>query len=153
MRVGPYRRLSTEVLMLSNCNVGKNSLRVPWTARRSNQPILRKSSLNIHGEDRCWSSNTLATWCKEVTHWKRSWCWERLRAWGQGGNREWNGWMASLTQWTWIWANSGRLWRRGKPDVLQSVELQSVRCELATEQKQQPFFKNVKETGYFNVWN
>ena len=83
----------------------KKLLRVPWTARRSNQPVLRKSALNIHGEYRCWSSNTLATWCKEMTHWKRPWCWERLRAWGQGGDREWNGWMASLTQWTWIGAN------------------------------------------------
>ena len=45
--------------------------------------------------------------CEEPTHWKRSWCWERLRA-GEGGNRGWGGWMASQTQWTWIWANSGR---------------------------------------------
>ena len=79
-------------------------LRVPWTARRSNQSLLRKSVLNIHWKDWCWSlsSNTLATWCEEPTHWKRPWCWERLRA-GEGDDRGWDGWMASLTQWTWEW--------------------------------------------------
>ena len=50
----------------------------------------------------------LATWCKEQTHWKRPWCWERLRAGGEGSHRGWDGWMASPTQWTWVWANSGR---------------------------------------------
>ena len=56
-------------------------LRVPWTARRLNQPIL-KEILNIHWKNWCWSwnSNTLATWCKELTHWKRPWCWERMKA-------------------------------------------------------------------------
>ena len=55
-------------------------LRVPWTARRSNQSILKETVLNIHWKDWCWSwnSNTFATWCEELTHWKRLWCWERL---------------------------------------------------------------------------
>ena len=66
-----------------------------------------KSTLNIHWKDWCWSSNTLATWCKEPTHWERLWCWERLRA-GEGGDRGWDGWMASLAQWSWVGANSGR---------------------------------------------
>ena len=52
------------------------------------------------------SSDTLATLCKELTHWKRPWWWERLMAGGEGDNRGWDGWMASLTQWTWVWANS-----------------------------------------------
>ena len=68
-----------------------------------------------------WSSNTLATWCKELTHWKRHWCWERLRAGGEGGNRGWDGWMMSLTQCTWVWANSRSYWRTGKPSELQSM--------------------------------
>ena len=51
-------------------------------------------------------SNTLATWCEELTHWKRSWCWERLRAGGEGDDRGWDGWMASLTQRTWVWAST-----------------------------------------------
>ena len=53
------------------------------------------------------SSNTLATWCKELTHWKRPWCWERLKAGGEGSDREYDGWMASPTQWTWVWASYG----------------------------------------------
>ena len=67
-------------------------LRVPWTARRSNQSILKESVLNIHWKDWCWSwnSNTLATWCKELTHLKRPWCWERLKA-VKGDNRGWDG--------------------------------------------------------------
>ena len=64
-------------------------LRVPWTARRSNQSILKESVLNIHWKDRCWSwnSNTLATWCEELTHLKGPWCWERLKAGGEGDDR------------------------------------------------------------------
>ena len=71
-------------------------LRVPWTARRS--------VLNIHWKDWCWSlsSNILATWCEELIHWKRPWCWERLKARGEGDDRGWDGWMASLTQWIWV---------------------------------------------------
>ena len=83
-------------------------LRVPWTAR-SNQSILRKSVLNIHWKDWCWSwnSDTLATWCEELTHWKRPWCWERLKAEGEGDDTAWEGWMASPTRWTWVWVSSG----------------------------------------------
>ena len=57
-------------------------LRVPWTARGSNQSILKEIILNIHWKDWCWSwnSNTLTTWCEELTHWKIPWCWERLKA-------------------------------------------------------------------------
>ena len=82
-------------------------LRVPWSARRSHQSILKKSTLNICWKDWNWSSNNLATWYEEQTHWKRPWCWERLRAGGEGGVRGWDDWIALLTQWIWIWANSG----------------------------------------------
>ena len=70
---------------------------------------LRKSVLNVHWKDWGWSwiSNTLATWCKELTHFKRPWCWERLKVGGEGDDRGWDGWMASLTRWTWVWANFG----------------------------------------------
>ena len=86
-------------------------LRVPWTANRCNQSILRRSVLSVHGKDWCWSwnSNTLATWCEELTHWKRPWCWERLKVRGEGHDRGWDGWMASPAQWTWVWVNS-RSW-------------------------------------------
>ena len=85
------------------------------------KPVKRKSILNIHWKDWSWSSNTLATWCEEPTHWKRPWCWERLKAGGEGDDRGRDGWMASLPQWTWIWASSGRWWRTGKPGAMQSV--------------------------------
>ena len=84
-------------------------LRVPWTAKRSNQSILKEISPG------CWNSNTLATWCEQLTHLKRPWCWERLRAGGEGDDRGWDGWMASLTQWTWVWVNSGSWWGTGRP--------------------------------------
>ena len=55
------------------------------------------------------------------THWKRPWCWERLKTGGEKDDRGWDGWMASLTQWTWIWASSGSWWWTGRPGVLQSM--------------------------------
>ena len=68
-------------------------LRIPWPARRSNQSTLRESTLNIHWKNFwwSWSSNTLATWCEELTYWKRPPCWERLRAEEEGGGRGWGG--------------------------------------------------------------
>ena len=68
-----------------------------------------KSVLNIHWKDWCWSwnSNTLAIWCEELTHWKIPWCWERLKVEGEGDDRGWDVWMASLTQWTWVSATPG----------------------------------------------
>ena len=60
------------------------------------------------------NSNTLATWCRELTHLKRPWCWERLRAGGEGDDRGWDGWMASPTQWTWVWVDSGSWWWTGE---------------------------------------
>ena len=93
-------------------------LRVPRTARRSNQSKTKKTTvLNIQWKDWCWSwsSNTLATWCKEPTHWKGPWCWERLKAGGE----------ASTTWWTWVWASPGSWWQTRKPGVLQSMGSQS----------------------------
>ena len=63
---------------------------------------------------------TELNWWEELTCWKRPWCWERLRA-GEWGNRGWDDWMVSSTQWTWVWANSKRQWRTGKPGVLQAI--------------------------------
>ena len=79
-----------------------------------------------------WYSNTLATWCKKLTHWKRFWCWERLKVGREGDDRGGGGWMASPTQWTWVWANSRRWGRIGKPSVLQSMGLQRTRRNWAT---------------------
>ena len=66
-------------------------------------------------------------------HWKRPWCWERLKAGGEGDDRGWDGWMASLTNWTWIWAGSGSWWWTGKPSVLQSMGLQRVGQDWVTK--------------------
>ena len=78
----------------------------------------------------------LASWCEEPTHWKRPWCWERLREGGEGDNRGWDGWMALPTQWTWVWANSGRWWRTGRPGVLQLMGWQRVIHDWVTEQQE-----------------
>ena len=100
----------------------EKTLESPWTARRSNQSILKKLVLNIHWKDWCrsWNSNTLATWWKELTHLKRPWFWERLKAGGEGNDRGWDGWMASLTWWT-VWVSSGSWWWTGKPGVPQPM--------------------------------
>ena len=112
-------------------------LRVSWTARRSNQSILKEINYEFHWKDWCWSwsSNTLATWWEEPTHWKKLWCWERLQAGGEGGNRGWDGWMASLTHWTWVWANSQKIMKDGEAWHAQSMGSQRVRRDLVTEQQ------------------
>ena len=111
-------------------------LRVPWTAR-SNQAILTWSTRSVlggHWRDWCWSwnSNTLATWWEELTHLKRPWCWERLRAGEGGDDRGWDGWIASLTQWTWVWVDSWSWWWTGRPGVLQFMTSQRVRHDWVT---------------------
>ena len=109
-------------------------LRVPWTARRSNQSIWKEISpeYSLEGLRISWNSNTLATWCQELTHLKRPWCWERLKA-REGDDREWDGWMASPNQWTWVWASSESWWWTGRPGVLQSMGSQRVGYNWATE--------------------
>ena len=109
-------------------------LRVPWPARRSNQSILKKISPECSLEGlmlKLKLSNTLATWCEELTHLKRPWCLERLRAGGEGDERGWDGWMASPTQWTWVWVNSGSWWWTGRPGVPQSMGSQRVGHDLS----------------------
>ena len=96
----------------------------------------------FHWKDWCWSwnSNTLVTWCKEWTHWKRPWCWERLKAGGEGDDRGWDGWMASPIWWTWVCVSSGSWWWTGKTGVLQSVGSQRDGHDWATELKQSACF-------------
>ena len=120
-------------------------LRVPWTAKRSNQPILKEISPGCW-KDWCWSwnSNTFATWCKELTHWKRPWCWERLRAGEEGDDRGWDGWMASSTQWTWVLVDSGSWWLTGRPGVLRFIGSQRVGHDWATELNWTELWKVVK---------
>ena len=110
-------------------------LRVPWTARRSNQSILKEISpgCSLEGMMLNWNSSTLATSCEELTNWKRLWCWEDLGAGGEGDDRGCDGWMALLTQWTWVWVNSRSWWWTGRPGMLRFMGLQRVGHNWATE--------------------
>ena len=76
---------------------------------------------------------SLPTWCEKLIHLKRPWCWERMKAGGEGDDRGWGGWMASLTQWTRVWVNSGSWWWPGSFGVLQALESQRVKHKWATE--------------------
>ena len=98
--------------MLLNCGIGEDSWESLGEQGDQTSQSGRKSVLNIHWKDWgwSWSSNTLATWWKELTHWKRPWCWEGLGAGGEGSDRRWDGWMAWPTQWTWVWASSRSWW-------------------------------------------
>ena len=103
-------------------------LRVPSTGRRSNQSILKEISLeySLEGVMLELKLQYFGHWCKEMTYWKRPWCWERLKAEGEGDDRGWDGWMASSTRWTWVWANFRSYWWTGKPGMLQSMGSQRV---------------------------
>ena len=117
------------------CVVGEDCWESLGQQGNQTSPSWMKSALNIHWKDWGWSwnFNTLATWCEEVTKWKRPWCWERLRVGWEGDDRGWDGWMASPTQWTWVEVNSGSWWCTGRPGVLQSMGLQRVGHNWATE--------------------
>ena len=110
-------------------------LRVPWTARRSNQSILKEISPGISLERMMLKLKLqyLATSCEVLTHWKRLWCWEGLGAGGEGDDRGWDGWMASLTRWTWVGVNSGSWWWTGRPGVLRFMVSQRVGHDWVTE--------------------
>ena len=106
-------------------------LRVPWTARRSNQSILKEISSGCSLEGLMLKlKSTWDTSCKELTHWKRLW-W--LGAGGEGDDRGWDGWMASLTRWTWVWVNCGSWWWTGRPDALRFMGSQRVGHDWAAE--------------------
>ena len=150
VRVGLWRKLSTEELMLLNCGVQKEI-----------QPVYSKGDqswvffvLPKNTQDGCWSwnSSTLATSCEELTHWKRLWCWEGLGAGGEGDNRGWDGWMASLTRWTWVWVNSRSWWWTGRPGVLWFMGSPRVRHDWATELNwAEPLLSRVMGTIITNI--
>ena len=108
-------------------------LRVSWTARRSNQSILKEINpeYSLEGLMLKLKLQYLATWCEELTHWKRPQCWEILKAGEKGDDRGWDGWMASPTRWTWDWASSSSWWWTGRPGVLQSMGSQRVKTWLS----------------------
>ena len=98
-------------------------LRVPWTARRSNQSILKETSpdCSLGGLMLKLQLQHFGHLMQILTHWTRPWSWERLKAGGEGDDRGWDGWMASLTWWTWVWVSSGSWWWTEKPALLQSM--------------------------------
>ena len=85
----------------------------------------------VSGMQQC--DSIINIYIRILTHLKRTWCWERLRVGGEGDDRGWDGWMASPTQWTWVWVDSGSWWWTGRPGVLQSTGSQRVRHTWATE--------------------
>ena len=109
-------------------------LRVPWTARRSNQSILKEINpgCSLEGLMLKLKLQYFGHLMQRVTHWKRPWCWEGLGAEGEGDDRGWDGWMASPTWWTWVWVNSGSWWI-GRPGMLQFMGSQRVGHDWATE--------------------
>ena len=116
------------------CGVGED-LRVPWTARRSNQLILTEISPGCSLEGLMLKLKFQYFWPPdaELTHLKRHWCWEILKVRGEGDDRGWDGWKASLTQWEWVWVNSRSWWLTGRPGMLQSMGSQRVGHYWVTE--------------------
>ena len=110
-------------------------LRVPWTARRSNQSILKEISpgCSLEGMMLKLKFQYFDHLRRRLTHWKRLRCWEGLGAGGEGEDRGWDGCMASPTWWTWIWVTSGSWWWTVRPGVLQFMGLQRVGHDRATE--------------------
>ena len=120
--------------MLLNCGV--KTLESPLDCKEI-QPgsSYRKSVRSIHWKDWFWSriSNTFTTWCKELTQLKRPWCWDRWKARAEGNNRGWDWWMASLTQWTWIWGKLQELVIEKEASCVQYMGSQRFRHDCVTE--------------------
>ena len=127
------------ILLIQGSNRGmSHSRQVLYSLIHQGSPLTANNSkpvLNVHWRTDAEAETPIlmATWWEELTHWKRPWCWERLKAGREGDDRGWDGWMASPTQWTWVWASSGSWWWTGRPGVLQSMGWQRFRHEWETE--------------------
>ena len=131
-----------------------------WTAlleKTPESPLNNKEIQPVHPKgNQSWifvgrtdaKAETPILWPPELTHRKRPWCWEILRARGEGSYRGWDVWMPSLTQWTWVWTNSRRKWRTGKPGMLKSMGLQRVGYNIATEQQYELDFYNFNKCTF-----
>ena len=135
VRVELWKRMSSAEMMLLNCGVGEDSWESLGLQGDPTNPFRRRTILGFLWKEWCqgWNSSTLATSWEEVTHWKRLWCWEGLRAGGDRDDRGWDGRMASRTQWTWVWVNSRRWWWTGRPGVLRFMGSQWVGHDWVTE--------------------
>ena len=121
--------------MLLNCGAREDSWEFLGLARRSSQSILKEISpeYSLEGLMLKLKLQYFGHLMEELIHWKRPWGWERLKVGGEGDDKGWDGWMASLTQWTWVWVSSGSWWWTGKPGVLQSMVSRRVGHDWVTE--------------------
>ena len=121
--------------MLLSCGVGEDSWEsLGLQGDPTSPPKGNQSQIFIGRTDAEAETPILwLPWCQELIHLKRPWCWERLKAGGEGDNRGWDGWMVSLTKWTYVWVSSGSWWWTGRPGVLQSMGSQRVRHDRVTE--------------------
>ena len=108
-------------------------LRVPWTARRSNQSILKEISPQYSLEKLMLKLQYFGYLMGRTDSFEKTWCWEDLKEGGEGDDRGWDGWMASPTQWIWVWVNSGSWWWTGRPGSLLSMGSQRVGHDWVTE--------------------
>ena len=142
--------------MLLNCGVGEDSWESLGLQGDPSSPSWRRSVLGVLRKEWCWSwnSNTLATSCVELTHWKRPWCWEGLGTAGEGDDRGWDGWMASPTQFTGVWVNSRSCWWTGRPGMVQFMGSQTVGHDSATilNRTDMRIIYNVLKTILY-IWN
>ena len=120
VRVGLWRKLSAKELMFLNCGPG---WWVPWTARRSKQSILKEISpeYSLEGLMLELKLQYFGHLMQRTDSSERPFCWERLKAGGEGDDRRWDGWTASPSWWTWVWVSSRSWWWTGRPGVLQSM--------------------------------
>ena len=135
VRVGLWKKAEHQRIDTFELWYWRRLLRVPWTARRSNQSILKEISpgCSLEGLMLKLKLQYFGHLMRRVDSLKRLWCWEGLGAGGEGDDRGWDGWMASPTQWRRVWVNSRRWWWTGRPGVLWFMRSQRVRHHWATE--------------------
>ena len=135
VRVGLWRKLSAEELMLLNCGVGEDSWESFWTARRSSQSILKEISpgCSLEGLMLKLKLQYFGHLMWRVDSLEKTLMLQGLGAGGERDNRRWGGWMASRTRCTWVWVNSGSWWWTGRPGVLQFMGSQRVGHDWATK--------------------
>ena len=120
--------------MLLNCGVGEDSWE-SWDCKESQPVNLKGNQLWLFIGRTDAEAETPILWPPhaKLTHWKKPWCWEGSRAWGEGDDKRWEGWMASPTQWTSVWVNSRSWWWTGRPGMLRFMRSQRVGHDWATE--------------------
>ena len=142
----------TEGCMLKNwcfqTVVLEKTLESPLDSRTSNHSILKEIKPEYSLEELTLKLIFTGYLMRRVDSLEKTLTLERLKAGGEGDNRRWDGWMASLTQWTWVWANFGRQWRTGKPGVLESMGSQQARLSNSTTKYHCKSFRYFKETNY-----